>query len=183
EQVHQDHIPVQTMGDAHRLGTVGGLAHHLELWIDAQADAEALAHHLVVVSDQDAYSRGGSGTGSGCGRVHACLPSFQRQVWATSGKRARKSVPSPGALWISSVPPTAAARSRIDWSPRCPGKSRRGSNPRPSSATTSPTSASPNSSKRSSVWARACLTVLCIASCATRYSASLAPWGRSGSPP
>ena len=48
---------------------------------------------------------------------------------AHRGASARTSVPWPGALSTSTVPPMAAARSRIESKPRWPGKEQCGSNP------------------------------------------------------
>src|SRR5438067_3829037 len=116
------------MGQPHRLVAVRGLAHHLELRVDLKEGAQPLSHHVVVVGDQDADRHS-----------IPCYQSAIRHTCAGTGTRTLSRVPAPGALSIWSVPPTAAARSRIDRSPRCPGNSPCGSNPRPSSATTSPT--------------------------------------------
>ena len=76
--------------------------------------------------------------------------------------------PSPGLLTTFRVPPCRDARSRIDLRPRWPGKSSCASKPVPSSETSSVIPRGSSSSFTFALAARACLTVLCRASCAMR---------------
>jgi hypothetical protein len=51
--VHQHDVGAQARGERHRLVTVGGLAHHLEVGLGAQDHAKARAHELLVVGEHD----------------------------------------------------------------------------------------------------------------------------------
>src|SRR5712691_1246771 len=84
------------------------------------------------------------------------------------GTRTPRQVPCLGALSMVSVPPIFVARSRIERRPRCPGKEPVGSKPFPLSRTSRRISLSCLASRRTTVLARACLTMLWRASCAMR---------------
>ena len=82
-----------------------------EVRLGAEHAAQALAHHRVVIGEQDPDHAGSS---------------------------ARTRVPAPGALRTSTLPPAWPSRSRMPRSPYPPFTTA-GSNPRPSSVTSSDT--------------------------------------------
>ena len=58
EHVHQHHVGVERVALANGIGAVLGLAHHLELWVEAEEHPQALTHDAVVVDDEDSYRHG-----------------------------------------------------------------------------------------------------------------------------
>ena len=52
--VHHHHVGLQFLGQFHGFAAVAGLAHDLHVGLRAQDHLESLAHHGVVVSQQDA---------------------------------------------------------------------------------------------------------------------------------
>ena len=65
QHVHQHDVGLQFVRQPHRLGAVGGLADDLHIRVVRQKHAQALAHDLVVVGDQDAdRHRQASGPGA-----------------------------------------------------------------------------------------------------------------------
>src|SRR5699024_2850492 len=85
---------------AHRRGTIGGIADHLQVRLGRQQRAEPLPHHGLVIGDEDAH--------------HEDKPTVAR-----AGRLAcTTQVPSPAGP-ASSLPPTEAARADIPGMP-CP---------------------------------------------------------------
>ena len=134
--VHDHDVRLEPAGLLDRLGDGAGLGDDLEALAPVEQRDEALADDLVVVDDQQAQrmrrrsvgrrarlGRLGDGLGSACGG-------------RGSGTVTMIRVPSPGVALDRSVPPSAAARSRMLASPwwlAGPGSST-GSKPRPSSS-------------------------------------------------
>src|SRR5207249_1750081 len=87
--VEDHHVGLGGDGALHRLAPVGGFSHHLEPRLGLEQRAQPLAHHLVIVGDEDA------------GAVHHSLRI-----------NARTSVPGLAGR-ISSLPPNCETRSRI----------------------------------------------------------------------
>ena len=91
-QVEQQHVRAGGGDDVHRLPAVSGLADDLDVWFLAEQVAQPLPDNAVVVGDHHA-DRHGTGT--------------QTMIAA----------PHPGALSMSTVPPSSATRSRMCASP------------------------------------------------------------------
>ena len=85
--------------------TVGGLAHHLDPVHHVEQRHQSLAHHVMVFHYQYAN------------RFSFHLSSASLGASLGAGACKRTDVPSPGSLVTSSVPPIAAARSRIPVNP------------------------------------------------------------------
>jgi hypothetical protein len=88
-QVHQDDIDFQAFDLGQGLLATAGFAEHVELLVAGEYAAQPVAHDRVVIDDEQPDRR------------HRPAP---------SGIAALTTVPSPGALSISSVPPTRASR-------------------------------------------------------------------------
>src|SRR5437879_2628478 len=115
---------------------------HLDIWHSVEDEPHSVPKEPVIVSQHDANRRRHSGAFTICFSVSS-----------TSGKRASTRVPTPAAESIVQLPPSSAARSRIDTSPM-PARTELG-RPRPSS-TTSRFSAASSHSLTEQVWASAC---------------------------
>ena len=102
-----------------------------------------------------------------------------RRRLGTRGTSILTVVPAPGVELTRSVPPTAAARSRIDVSPSPPEASS-GSKPVPLSATSRMTRRRVRDSVTDTSPAPECRSALCSASCATRNAAACALGSSSG---
>src|SRR3954470_10295929 len=134
DEVHERDVGRQARHRLHRLLAVRGLPHDLDVVLEGQEGAQALADDGVVVGDEHADHRGTSST---------------------------TVVPAPGRESMLSVPPRAQARSSIEVRPRRrerrPGSS--GSKPTPSSATATrrwpSIAASWTSTRRAWAWRRA----------------------------
>ena len=90
DEVHERDVGLQARDRLHRLLAVGGLPHDLDVLLQGEEGAQALAHDRVVVGDEDADHRGTSRT---------------------------MVVPAPGRDSMLSVPPSARARSSIEVRP------------------------------------------------------------------
>ena len=89
-EVEQDHVGVGARGGVDRGLAVAGLGDDLDVVLEVEERAQALAHDGVVVGEQDAD--------------HA-------------GTSSRTVVPAPSVESTVSVPPSSVARSSIDVSP------------------------------------------------------------------
>src|SRR2546427_5725036 len=154
--VQQDDVGAESLGEPQRLLAVAGLARDFDALETLQKTPDAGPHERVVIGQQHAD------------RLHAVSGAF-----SPTAKRARTSVPPPGALRTSNAPPTSATRScipsrPIEAPPTAWSRAAAVSNPLPSSRTLS---SSPKGRRWRSThtWrARAWRATLVRASCATR---------------
>src|SRR5215469_1046777 len=112
-QVEQQHIGAGGGDDVYGLAPVSGLAGNLDIWFLAQQVAQSVADDAVVVGDHYADRHG-------------------------TGTRTVSAAPRPGALSMSTVPPSSLTRSRM-WASPNPACGAAGSNPLPVSRTASST--------------------------------------------
>src|SRR5262249_4842751 len=94
--VHQDDVREQPLRQLDRLAAVAGLADDLDVVLGAEDHAEAVAHERLVVAEENADDH--------------------RSV-AANGSRAATRKPPSGTGSVSTLPPSAAARSRMPISP------------------------------------------------------------------
>src|SRR5438067_5776977 len=126
-----------------------GFADHLDIWRSVEDESNAIAKESMIVSEYNANrSR------------HAGAFKTSSSALSASGSRASTRVPPPAAESMVQLPPSSAARSRIDTSPT-PARTELG-RPRPSS-TTSRFSAASSHSLTEHVWASACNATLASA--------------------
>src|SRR6266496_4055534 len=91
-QVEQQHVRAGGGDDVYRLPAVSGFAGDLDVWFLAEQVAQPLPDDAVVVGDHHADRHG-------------------------TGTRTVSAAPRPGALSMSTVPPSSAARARMWASP------------------------------------------------------------------
>ena len=60
--IHQNDVWLELTSLVDRFGSIGGLAHNLQVWLGREYRSETLAHHRLIVDNQAA-------------RGHAVLPS------------------------------------------------------------------------------------------------------------
>jgi hypothetical protein len=99
------------------LHAVRGLAHHLQAVHHVQQRHQSLAHHVVVLHNQHANRFLGHGCSFNLWVPHPCFVFAARVSLFAAPRAAAPWFPLPGSLVTSSVPPMAAARSRIPVSP------------------------------------------------------------------
>src|ERR1700722_8578164 len=159
-EVEQDDVGLVFRGPGERGGAVARLTGHLDAVLDLEQDAQALADHRVVVDDQHPDG-------------HGSLP--VRLISTVIRTR----VPVPPDL-MASVPPAAAARSRMEARPTPPDGAC-GVKPWPSSPTSRLTRRVLRARRTRTVVAPECCSALCRASWATRYRAASFLASRAGS--
>ncbi len=170
EQGHADiedgQVRAQLLAQGQGLLAIPGLPHHLELRVARQQGDEAGAGDFMIVRQDQAYHRCHTACSRGGGR----------------GTRARIRVPLPGRLWQVKRPPSKWARSCMATWPNCsmPWPDA-GWKPAPSSLMPSTAWPASRARFRLTLWARACLRMLLMASWAMRNRAiSRAAGRRSG---
>src|SRR6266487_326374 len=104
-QIHDDHIRLQGGRQRHHLLSAGRFAHHLQIFCRLQQGTHPAAYQRMVISNQNAQNG------------HSLFPFLDPPQVLSKGRRARTSVPPAGAGTISQVPPSSAARSRMESSP------------------------------------------------------------------
>ena len=112
-QVEQQHIGAGGGDDVHRLAAVSRFSRHLDVRLLAEQVAQSVPDHAVVVGDYHPDRHG-------------------------AGTRIVSAAPRPGALSMSTVPPSSATRSLM-WASPEPACGAAGSKPLPPSLMTSST--------------------------------------------
>src|SRR5262249_48858905 len=139
--VHQDHVRVVTKSKVDRLDAVGCLSDHAKLRIGLNQDPESGADQGLIVGQQDPDHAGRLPAPPGAPATAAGARA------SGSGRTARTCQPRPGRGPASSVPPKAAARSRMPAMPApapVPSwNSVRADTPRPSSSIRTVTASRP----------------------------------------
>src|SRR5580693_3735257 len=144
-QVEEQHVRTGSGDHVDRLPAISGLAGDVNLWFLAEQVAQPVPDDAVVVSDHHADGHG-------------------------TGTRTVSTAPRPGALSITSVPPSSATRSRMCARPE-PECGAAGSKPAPVSRTASSTWPSWRVMDTASCRALPCRTALVHASWVMRNRA------------
>src|SRR5690606_3633493 len=153
--VHAHDVGPLAARDAHGVGSVRRLAHHLEA-LALEDHGEAGADDGLVVHEHDAGHEASWGRGS--------------RAVARGTDRRTTHAPS-GARRASSVPPRTAARSRMPTSPWPGPDPGSGTVPAAGLRTVRTTSASDHANRTSTGRPGACRRAFASASCSTRYTA------------
>src|SRR5262249_44562641 len=151
DHVEQHHIGPQRPEPGDRARPVRALARHLDVLLLVQDEPQALADHVVVVDDEH--------------------PDHGRPS-CPAGSRTMIAAPLPGEASTWNSPPSSVTRSRISVSPiPCRSATALGSNPRPSSRTSTVTEPLHWLSRTRIVSGSPCLAAFPSASCTIRSTA------------
>src|SRR5690606_17660218 len=90
EQVHDDDVGHELLDELHGLAPVAGLAHHLQVGLEAEGEPQPPPHHRVVVYEQDADlvhrsppDKATAGAGRRASDCRRRAPTALGQAWGT----------------------------------------------------------------------------------------------------